>query len=178
MKKLLLLAVLALGVVACDKNELGMDMDGSSINPIEVKVDDSFARNTMLDILFGGIADAAPVVENQKGQASTAKNNNDYIAAYIFISDTKNYIVLVDENNDDLCFGEQAVSIAYVSNSDGNGFATIEDGDENVTKTLGSGYSDLFSADLNEITNLDFNAAQLIVATVQFDADNSATFSN
>ena len=39
MKKLLLLAVLALGVVACEKNDLGMDMDGSSINaPIEAKI--------------------------------------------------------------------------------------------------------------------------------------------
>ena len=41
MKKLLLIAMLALGVVACDKNELGMDMDGSSINPIEVTVETS-----------------------------------------------------------------------------------------------------------------------------------------
>ena len=41
MKKLLLLAVFALGVVACDKNELGMDMDGSSINSIEATVETS-----------------------------------------------------------------------------------------------------------------------------------------
>ena len=41
MKKLLLIAVLALGVVACDKNELG-DMDSSSINaPIEATVETS-----------------------------------------------------------------------------------------------------------------------------------------
>ena len=41
MKKLLLIAVLALGVVACDKNELGMDMDGSSINAIEATIEKS-----------------------------------------------------------------------------------------------------------------------------------------
>ena len=42
MKKIiLLLTVLTLGVIACDKNELGMDMDGSSINPIEVTVEKS-----------------------------------------------------------------------------------------------------------------------------------------
>ena len=41
MKKLLLIAVLALGAVACDKNELGMDMDGSSINAIEATVETS-----------------------------------------------------------------------------------------------------------------------------------------
>ena len=41
MKKLLLIAVLALGVVACDKNELGMDVDGSSINAIEATVEKS-----------------------------------------------------------------------------------------------------------------------------------------
>ena len=40
MKKIiLLLTVLALGVIACDKNELGVDMDGSSINPIEATVE-------------------------------------------------------------------------------------------------------------------------------------------
>ena len=43
MKKIiLLLTVLTLGVIACDKNELGMDMDGSSINaPIEATVEKS-----------------------------------------------------------------------------------------------------------------------------------------
>ena len=42
MKKIiLLLTVLTLGVVACDKNELGMDMDGSSINAIEATVEKS-----------------------------------------------------------------------------------------------------------------------------------------
>ena len=41
MKKLLLIAMLALGVVACDKDEMGMDMDGSSINPIEATVEKS-----------------------------------------------------------------------------------------------------------------------------------------
>ena len=173
MKKLLLLAVLALGVIACDKNELGMDMDGSSINPIEVKVDDSFARNTMIDILFGGVADAAPIV---KGHSASTAKGNDYIAAYILVENGVSYIVLVDETNDDLCFGSQSVSAAYVNNSDGNGNATIEDALENTTKDLGPGYSSLFSETLNEITELDFNGANLIVASAQFDADNVATF--
>ena len=39
MKKLLLIAVLALGVVACDKDEMGMDQN--SINPIEATVEKS-----------------------------------------------------------------------------------------------------------------------------------------
>ena len=174
MKKIiLLLTVLTLGVIACDKNELG-DMDSMSINPIEVKVDDSFARNTMIDILFGGVADAAPIVKG-KSSVSTAKGL-DYIAAYILVKDGDSFIVLVDEANDDLCFGEQAVSAAYVNNSDGNGNATIEDANEQVTKDLGPGYSSLFSATLNEITKLDFNGANLIVATEQFDTDNAATF--
>ena len=38
MKKLLLIAMLALGVVACDKNNLG-EMDSMSINPIEATVE-------------------------------------------------------------------------------------------------------------------------------------------
>ena len=40
MKKFLLIAVLALGVVACDKNNLG-EMDSMSINPIEATVETS-----------------------------------------------------------------------------------------------------------------------------------------
>ena len=40
MKKLLLIAMLALGVVACDKNNLG-EMDSMSINPIEATVETS-----------------------------------------------------------------------------------------------------------------------------------------
>ena len=173
MKKLLLLAVLALGVIACDKNELG-NMDEMSINPIEVKVDDSFARNTILDIMFGGVADAAPVFKGNSS-VSTAKGL-DYIAAYILVKDGVSYIVLVDETNDDLCFGEQSVATAYVNNSDGNGNATIEDANEQVTKDLGPGYSSLFEAILNEITELDFNGANLIVGTAQFNDANYAEF--
>ena len=173
MKKLLLLAVLALGVVACDKNELG-NMDEMSINPIEVKVDDSFARNTILDIMFGGVADAAPIFKGNSS-VSTAKGL-DYIAAYILVKDGVSYIVLVDETNDDLCFGEQSVATAYVNNSDGNGNATIEDAQEQVTKDLGPGYSSLFEATLNEITELDFNGANLIVGTAQFNDANYAEF--
>ena len=41
MRKLLLLAVLALGAVACDRNELG-EMDSMSINPIEYTIDNKF----------------------------------------------------------------------------------------------------------------------------------------
>ena len=171
MKKIiLLLTVLTLGVIACDKNELGMDMDGSSINPIEVKVDDSFARNTMIDILFGGVADAAPIV---KGHSASTAKGSDYIAAYILVKDGVSYIVLVDESNDDLCFGEQSVSTAYV-NHIGNGIAHIEDALENTTKDLGPGYESLFTSSLNEITELDFNGANLIVATAQFNDDNEA----
>ena len=173
MKKLLLLAVLALGVIACDKNNLG-EMDEMSINPIEVKVDDSFARNTMLDIMFGGVADAAPVFKGNSS-VSTAKGL-DYIAAYILVKDGVSYIILVDETNDDFCFGEQAVSTAYVNNSDGNGNATIENAQEQVTKDLGPGYSTLFEATLNEITKLDFNGANLIVGTAQFNDANFAQF--
>ena len=174
MKKLLLLTVLALGVIACDKNELG-DMDSSSITPIEVKVDDSFARNAVLDVIFGGIADAAPVFKGNSS-VSTAKGS-DYIAAYLFTDDSKSYMVLVDDDNDDLCFGELSVNAIYMNNSDGNGLATIEDSSEMVTKTLGSGYAHLFEATLNEVILLDFSdGADLIADQAYFNDDNIAEF--
>ena len=176
MKKLLYILTFALLIVACDKYEDNFEAPISVIEMDEANASvDSEARNIILDIIFGGVADSAPVY---KGGNNSASKGLDYIAAYILVKDGESFIVLVDEANDDLCFGEQAVSTAYVNNSDGNGNATIEDANEQVTKDLGPGYSNLFSSPLNEITQLDFNGASLIVETAQFDAENSATFNN
>ena len=54
MKKIiLLLTVLTLGVIACDKNELG-DMDSMSINPIEATVEVN-SMDPILDYLLANI---------------------------------------------------------------------------------------------------------------------------
>ena len=74
MKKLLLFAVLALGVIACDKNNLG-EMDEMSINPIEIAVDASINEQMVLDLIGR--------LQSQKFPKSTAthtaKNTTDYI---------------------------------------------------------------------------------------------------
>ena len=71
MKKLLLIAMLALGVVACDKNDLGMDMDGSSINPIEMQ---DVKMDLDLDALTSRLSRLSDqYVNDDKGSVSTAK---------------------------------------------------------------------------------------------------------
>ena len=174
MKKLLYIFTFALLIVACDKYEDGFDVAPTAIELEEVDASvDSEARNIMLDILFGGVAENASIVK--EGSYTSASKGSDYIAAYILVENGESYIVLVDETNDDLCFGERSVSTAYV-NHIGNGVAHIEDALENTTKDLGPGYESLFLNALNEITQLDFNGANLIVATAQFNDDNEAIF--
>ena len=170
MKKLLYTFLIGLLVISCNKNE-----ESSIEAPVleqEVMLIENDARNSMLEILFGGIADNAPVIKN----SVSSLKGDDYIAAYIFTSDSESFIVLVDEDNDDLCFPDGlTVSTAYVNNA-GSGRAHIENSEETVTKDLGDGYANLFSASLNEITKLDFEGDELIAGTAQFDDSNSATF--
>ena len=82
MKKLLLIAVLALGVVACEKNDLGMDMNGSSINPIEPSVAIDVMDNIDLDGMVSRMLDFN---SNNKGTPNTAKEataGTSYISVY------------------------------------------------------------------------------------------------
>ena len=174
MKKLLYIFTFALLVIACDKYEDQFEVAPTAIELEEVDATvDSEARNAVLDILFGGIAENAPVV---KGNSNSASKGNDYIAAYILVKDGITYMVLVDDSNDDFCFGETSVSAAYINNA-GNGNAQLEDENEAVTKDLGNGYASLFTEVINEIIQLDFTVGNdLIVASAQFNSDNVATF--
>ena len=83
MKKIiLLLTVLTLGVIACDKNELGMDMDGSSINPIEATVEADPMSNIDID---GFISRLSDYMSSDKGTPNTSKSaiaGTSYISVY------------------------------------------------------------------------------------------------
>ena len=112
MKKLLLIAVLTLGVIACDKNELGMDMDGSSINaPIEAEI---VSENTDRYIGFlNSLSENSDVMISNKGDkhaASTAKpaEGENWIETIFF--DAKDVLnndiqgaYVVDDTQGDAC---------------------------------------------------------------------------
>ena len=99
MKKIiLLLTVLTLGVIACDKNELGMDMDGSSINPIEATVEASADINEEM------ILDLLARLDDVKFPKSTAthytsKDISDYLHVATGIYDGKWYEFIFSDDN-------------------------------------------------------------------------------
>ena len=98
MKKLLLLAVLALGAVACEKNDLG-DMNESSINaPIEAVVVDTSKFTSILDRLTS--------TKFEKKNNETGKSNpiGSYLRIIDGIVDGAIYeFAYSDDNDTDLC---------------------------------------------------------------------------
>ena len=122
MKKIiLLLTVLTLGVIACDKNELG-DMDSMSINPIEATVE----VNTMDHIDFDGLVSRlAEFNTSDKGTPSTAKTavaGTSYISIYTGIIDGDLFEIGFDDEQAAHCAPEASglthFTLFYASNGD------------------------------------------------------------
>ena len=171
MKKLLLIAVLALGVVACDKNELG-NMDSMSINPIEAKVE-AYDVDAIVTELLSNLSNFGT---SKHGNANITGKTGDFIAVHIFSSVGVNYLILADESNDDFCFDSltDAPATVYFDNSAGDGSVlSVEDGDGNVSLELKGDWTSFFSGANNVLVEL--NANNKSVEQAQFDADNAAT---
>ena len=173
MKKIiLLLTVLTLGVIACDKNELG-DMDSMSINPIEATVE----VNSMDPILDYLLANIETMSSGKLGNASSTAKGNDYLAVTIFSEDGFTYLVLVDDSNDDLCFGEKSVNTVYWNNINNDGSVlSIEDLDGNVIRNINGSFASLFSSAYNTTIKLTLTSTDLTIeGSGDFDADNFVT---
>ena len=112
MKKLLLIAVLALGAVACDRNELG-EMDSMSINPIEATIEynaqDRF--NAFNDFLRGATFEAP------KGEVSTNKggdNGSDWIELIWFQHTSDNYVYTRPEQLGVACYDNVSTGVSNI----------------------------------------------------------------
>ena len=114
MKKLLLLAVLALGVVACEKNDLGMDVDGSSINiPSETMIDAKF------DAAFDFITslNGSDIMVESKSTPSTAKagdNGDNWLQINFFNVGTQDFAFLRSDSQGEACAGDGVTDISEV----------------------------------------------------------------
>ena len=174
MKKLLLIAMLALGVVACDKNELG-DMDHSSINKIEAPVADALDMDLIVSNLLKAWTAGELNSKATKGNATHTSKSDDYVVGHVFVQDGQVYLTLLDESNDDLCFGEITATPVYLDNVNGDGSAiAVEQADGSVTLTINGNFSNLFSANNNNLFTLD--GALEVSGGVLFDDDNYAEF--
>ncbi len=177
MKKLLYIFAVILLVVSCDKNELGEDVSASSINAINMPVDlqmqaESIVLNILDKIQSGSIA----TPKATKGNASLARKSNDYVVGHIIATADGAYLTLLDESNDDLCFGDTVATPVYLDNSAGDGSEiSVEDADGNVSLVLSGNFSGLFSGANNSIFILNA-ALDNITAATTFNDDNVATF--
>ena len=171
MKKIILiLAVIALGVIACDKNELG-DMDHNSINITPVKAKVEMANSDILDIV-GNILN----LDMSKSPRNLTSKGADRITMHIFLNTDNNvvYTTYVSENNDDFCFSNNitALSSVHLNFVNGNIEVTLGE-DAAILSTVKGDFTELFGLSLDVLIKLD--SAYDVEAQALFDADNIVT---
>ena len=177
MKKLLYTLLVGLVIVSCDKNELGEDNAASSINIIEQSIDENlFAQDIVLNILNRIQDGDITTPKATKGSASLTNKSSDYVVGHVFSSEGAYYLTLLDESNDDLCFGELTATPVYLDNVNGDGSAiAVEDADGVVSLTINGNFAALFSANNNSVYTLNATVDN-ITAVANFTADNTASF--
>ena len=173
MKKLLLMAVLALGVIACNKDEMGMDMDGSSINaPIEAKVE--MSNDDILNIV-GNIINL-DVSKSPKRIDNNTNKGNDRLTMHIFLitGTTTIFTTYLSEDNDDLCFSDDITPLAsvHLNYVDGDIQVTLNE-DDTVLSTVTGDFTTLYGLSLDILIKLDSDSN--VDAQALFNADNSVT---
>ena len=176
MKKLLYIFTLALLVVACDKNYDEQFEEVAIVAPevsaTQDEISDEAIYSIVDDILNGTYS------TSKKGTAASANKGGDYVKVYVFSQDSKNYLILNDESNDDLCI-DIAVNAfdMFFDNSAGDGSVlTVEAPEGTPRLSLTGNFAGFFDAGLNSIRQHD--PATDVAVSIDFDADNSATFSN
>ena len=146
MKKLLLLAVLALGVVACEKNDLG-NMDSMSINPIEATVDTKF--DAAFDFITS-LNDSNIMVES-KSTPSTAKvgdNGDNWLQINFFNVGTQDFAFLRSDSQGEACAGDGVTDISEVVYTLTDTQLIIEiDGESTAYTTPVASFATTFSTD-------------------------------
>ena len=121
MKKLLLLAVFALGVVACDKNDLG-DMDSMSINPIETAIADDPMAGLDIDGLVDRLVKFNSTPKGTPNTAKTGVAGTSYISFYAGLIDGNLFEIGFDDAQPAFCAPENSglnfLTFFYASNGD------------------------------------------------------------
>ena len=157
MKKLLLLAVLALGVVACDKDEMGMD--SMSINPLN-NVEVGMTKQDAFNFINGSTFD---IKENKNVEAlATRKSTSNSIQVGFFTGHGDTYAHMVSEDiSVDTCYSDfTAVStFDYVYAFPALTVIDLSDSSEQ-SFTLSSGlqarYDGIFGQALNSMFTIDY----------------------
>ena len=176
MKKLLYtFAIVALGlVISCEKDMMDKDADSILVPSQEIESVSNEDLNEIVDMLLDNISSFG---NNKLGNATLTSKTNDYVAVNIFESNSVRYLTLLDETNDDLCFGDITPATVFFDNSKGDGSElSVEDVDGNVSIVLKGNFAAFFSGGNNVLVKL--TAENKSADQVSFDANNVAAFTN
>ena len=171
MKKLLYTLLIGLMVISCDKNE--ESLVEAPVLEQEILLD-SEKTDLILDYLLSNLES----LKDQGQGQNLSDKGSDYISVNIFTQGDFTYLALLDESNDDLCFGDLTISTIFFDNSAGDGSVlTVEDSNEMVLANVGGDFSNFFSLGQNSITKLSFatNGDLVVGNSGTFDDSNSAT---
>ena len=159
MKKIiLLLTVLTLGVIACDKNELG-DMDSMSINPIEATV----VGMTKQDA-FNFLNNSTFEFKENKNivTSKTAKSTANSIQVGFFTGHNDTFAHMISETiTADSCYDDFTTVSTFDYIYDFPSLTVVDLSDSSSTVyTLSTGlqgrYDNVFSQDLNSVIFIDY----------------------
>ena len=171
MKKILFTLLLGLVIVSCDKEDDG-------VMPVALSQDTEIVSSeSQIDLVMDYLLNNLDNLKGAKKGVSSGKGS-DYISVNLFTEGSFTYMVLLDETNDDLCFGSTTVTTLFYDNSAGDGSVlTVEDSSEAEILSINGNFAGFFAGGLNSITKLSFDAAGLLVIgnSANFDASNSAT---
>ena len=167
MKKLLYTFLLGLMVISCNKNE------ESVLAPVLEQEVQVLSQHDIDDIVSMVIDNLSNYGKSTRGASSN--KGDDYIALYIFTNgDGFTYMTLLDESNDDLCLGDQAYTLVYFDNSQGDGsILQVEQEDGTLGLALKGNWTSTFAGANNTLLKLDANL--LAVGSADFDDSNSVT---
>ena len=114
------MAVLALGVVACDKDELG-NMDSMSINPIEATVEANPMDNIDIDGFISRLSDHMSSDKGTPNTSKTATAGTSYISIYTGVIDGNLYEIAFPDGSTHCApaaSGLTHLTLFYASNGD------------------------------------------------------------
>ena len=173
MKKLLYILTFALLIVACDNYE-----DGFEVEPTAIELEEAGIENSNMDPILDYLLNNINTLSSGKlGNATSASKGSDFIEVTIFTEDGFTYLVLVDETNADLCYGEKSVNTVYWDNSANDGSVlSIEDVDGNLIRSINGSFASLFSSAYNTTIKLTLTSTDLTIeGSGDFDANNLVT---
>ena len=170
MKNLLYTLLLGLVVISCQKEDIG-----SGNAPLALSNDKEMTQAHIDNLINVVLDNLNSFGKSKRGQANLSGKGTDFIALHIFAQGGFTYMTLLDETNDDLCFGSIDVTTVFFDNSQGDGsILQVEDVDGNLGLALQGNWASTFSGGNNSLLKLDSDLN--LIASSNISETNAVEF--